>query len=224
MQKDLRFRQKAIATHFSDEVGDSNMQVPYASSSAFDYVLPPCAKLRPFHDVELQPSMACSKNFIIFDQTCDRSQVMYHPEMTRKLNSPALNAFASSFQNKHAGECFSNSDQEEASSSMKEDSDEIDALLSFDEEEEDDNEEEAEEVSTARNWNLSPETSSSSYRCNNGQKKRMKMKKIMKVLRRIVPGGEQMNTACILDEAVQYLKSLKAEAHKLGVGNFMSRR
>ena len=46
------------------------------------------------------------------------------------------------------------------------------------------------------------------------------MKKMMGVLRRIVPGGEQMNTACVLDEAVQYLKSLKIEAQKLGVGHF----
>lgn len=29
-----------------------------------------------------------------------------------------------------------------------------------------------------------------------------------------------MNTASVLDEAVQYLKSLKLEAQKLGVGHF----
>ncbi|XP_010549475.2 PREDICTED: transcription factor bHLH144-like [Tarenaya hassleriana] len=232
MQKNLHFRRMARETHFPDEMGDSDMHIPYAST-AFDAVFPPCVKLKPFNGVELQPSPVCPKNFIIFDQTYDRSHVMYHPEMTRKLSSPALNAFANSYQNEHARECYNNYDQE-ASSSFKEDSAEIDALLScndYDDEEEDSKEYDAEEVSTARNsenhGNLSPESSFSSYDCSNiprkqqnGERKRRKMKKMMKVLRRIVPGGEQMNTVCILDEAVQYLKSLKVEAQKLGVGNF----
>ncbi|KAJ0455739.1 putative transcription factor bHLH family [Helianthus annuus] len=50
--------------------------------------------------------------------------------------------------------------------------------------------------------------------------KREKMKKMVKSLRGIVPGGNaEMNTVDVLDEAVKYLKSLKVEAHKMGFGN-----
>lgn len=233
--------------HFSDEVGDRNMHIPYASASSFDALFPPCAKL-PYHGVELQPSAVCPKNFVIFDQTYDRSQVMYHPDLTHKLvNNPSLNAFASTFQNEYVGGSYGNYEQE-VSSSYQEDPNEIDALLSTDEdyEEDDDNEGnedgDSDEVSTARNTsrdygNTSAESCCSSYgynnnnnsrkpslsgsaSCNNDGKGRKKMKKMMGVLRRIVPGGEQMNTASVLDEAVQYLKSLKIEAQKLGVGHF----
>ncbi|XP_010499513.2 PREDICTED: transcription factor bHLH144-like [Camelina sativa] len=249
--------------HFSDEVGDRNMHHnPYASGSSFDALFPPCAKL-PYHGVELQPSEVCPKNFVIFDQTYDHSQVMYHPELTHKLmNNPSLNALASTFQNEYGastyqneyagGSYYGNYDQE-VSSSHQEDPNEIDALLSADEDyEEDDNEGheegDSEEVSTARNsyrdyGNSSAESCCSSYGYNNNNnsnsnnnsrkqslsgsassnndgKGRRKMKKMMGVLRRIVPGGEQMNTASVLDEAVQYLKSLKFEAQKLGVGHY----
>ncbi|CAH2034411.1 unnamed protein product, partial [Thlaspi arvense] len=230
--------------HFSDEMGDGNMNHPYASASSFDALFPPCAKL-PYHGVELQPSPVCPKNFVIFDQNYDRSQVMYHPELTHKLmNSPTLNGFASTFHNEYVGGSYGNFGQE-VSSSHQEDPNEIDALLSTDEDYEDDDDDEnedggdSEEVSTARNssreyGNTSAESCCSSYgykssrkqslsgsaSCNNDGKGRKKMKKMMGVLRRIVPGGEQMNTACVLDEAVQYLKSLKLEAQKLGVGHF----
>ncbi|XP_010540553.2 PREDICTED: transcription factor bHLH144-like [Tarenaya hassleriana] len=225
MQKDQNFHRKAKENHFMDEMGDRNMHIRY-DSSAFDAVFPPCAKLRPFNGVELEPSTVCPKNFIVLDQTHDRSQVMYHPDMTRKLNSPALNAFASSFQNEHAREWFSNYEQEASSSSShKEDSDEIDALLSCDDDEEE--EEEDEEYDTGEVYTESPcsgygwkESGNSS--CNSGEKRREKTKKMMKMLRRIVPGGEQMDTASVLDEAVQYLKSLELDAQKkkLGNGNF----
>ncbi|XP_006415530.2 transcription factor bHLH144 isoform X2 [Eutrema salsugineum] len=229
-------------------MGDRNMNNPYASASSFDDLFPPCAKL-PFHGVELQPSPVCPKNFVIFDQTYDRSQVMYHPELTHRLaSSPSLNGLASKFQSEYVGESFGNYGQQEVSSSHQEDPNEIDALLSTDEDYEDGDDDEnedggdSEEVSTARNsyrdyGNASAEESccSSSYgyksskkkqslsgsaSCNNDGKGRKKMKKMMGVLRRIVPGGEDMNTACVLDEAVQYLKSLKIEAQKLGVGHF----
>ncbi|AAG12858.1 unknown protein; 14666-16092 [Arabidopsis thaliana] len=240
--------------HFSDEVGDRNMHNPYASGSSYDALFPPCAKL-PYHGVELQPSAVCPKNFVIFDQTYDRSQVMYHPELTHKLmNTPSLNNLASTFQNEYVGGSYGNygNYEQEVSSSYQEDPNEIDALLSADEdyEENDDNEGEedggdSEEVSTARTssrdyGNTTAESCCSSYGYNNNNnnnsrkqslsgsasssnndgKGRKKMKKMMGVLRRIVPGGEQMNTACVLDEAVQYLKSLKIEAQKLGVGHF----
>ncbi|KAL4278380.1 hypothetical protein GQ457_03G035650 [Hibiscus cannabinus] len=50
--------------------------------------------------------------------------------------------------------------------------------------------------------------------------KRLKMKKMVKVLRGIVPGADEMGTVAVLDEAVRYLKSLKVEAKKLGVESF----
>uniref|UniRef100_A0A0A9FRA7 BHLH domain-containing protein n=2 Tax=Arundinoideae TaxID=156631 RepID=A0A0A9FRA7_ARUDO len=43
------------------------------------------------------------------------------------------------------------------------------------------------------------------------------MKKMMRTLKGIIPGGNQMDTPAVLDEAVRYLKSLKVEAKKLGV-------
>ncbi|CAN8290748.1 unnamed protein product [Cochlearia groenlandica] len=237
--------------YYSEEMGNGNMNNPYASASSFDGLFPPCAKL-PYHGVELQPSAVCPKNFVIFDQTYDRSQVMYHPELSHKLmNSPSLHGLASTFQNEYVGGSYGNFGQE-ASSSYQEDPNEIDALLSTDEDyDEDDNEEnedgDSEVVSTARssyggygNTNTSAESCCSSYgynnnnssrkqslsgsaSCNNDGKGRKKMKKMMGALRRIVPGGEDMNTASVLDEAVQYLKSLKLEAQKLGVGHFSNR-
>ncbi|KAG2318972.1 hypothetical protein Bca4012_054806 [Brassica carinata] len=238
--------------YFSDDMGDGNMNYPYESASSFDGLFPPCAKL-PFHGVDLQPSPVCPKNFVIFDQTYDHSQVMYHPDLTHRLaNSPSLNGLATTFQNEYVGgsygynygqEVFGNYGQE-VSSSYQEDPNEIDALLSTDEED-DGNEDggDSEEVSTARNAsrdyeNTSAESCCSSYGYNSSRRKqsvsgsaasssnnggkggRKKMKKMMGMLRKIVPGGEEMNTASVLDEAVQYLKSLKLEAQKHGVGHF----
>ncbi|CAG7901549.1 unnamed protein product [Brassica rapa] len=217
--------------YFSDVTGDGNMNsVPsYASASSFDALFPPCAKL-PFHGVELQPSSVCPKNFVVFDQTYDRSQVMYHPELTPRLVNSGL---ASSFQNEYVAGGYGNYGQQEVSSSSshQEDPNEIDALLSTDEDDDDDESEDggdSEEVSsTARNsssgYNSSrrkQSLSGSASSSNNDGKGRRKMKKMMGVLRRIVPGGDEMNTASVLDEAVQYLKSLKLEAQKLGVGHF----
>ncbi|CAH8298648.1 unnamed protein product [Eruca vesicaria subsp. sativa] len=199
---------------------------PYASASSFDALFPPCAKL-PFHGVELQPSPVCPKNFVIFDQTYDRSsQVMYHPELTPRLVNSGL---ASTFQNEYVEGSYGNYGQEVTSSSHQEDPNEIDALLSTDEEDDDENEDggDSEEVSSTGCNNSSREygnTSSAESCCSsfsyNSKGGRKKMKKMMGMLRRIVPGGEEMNTASVLDEAVQYLKSLKLEAHKLGVGHF----
>ncbi|KAM1138622.1 hypothetical protein COP1_036530 [Malus domestica] len=58
----------------------------------------------------------------------------------------------------------------------------------------------------------------SSSSCNS-ERKRQKMKKMVRALRGIVPGGNEMNTVAVLDEAVQYLKSLKVELQKIGVEN-----
>ncbi|CAN6803490.1 unnamed protein product [Brassica oleracea] len=101
--------------YFSDVMGDGNMNsVPsYASASSFDALFPPCAKL-PFHGVELQPSSVSPKNFVVFDQTYDRSQVMYHPELTLRLVNSGL---ASSFQNEYVVGGYGNYGQQEVSSS-----------------------------------------------------------------------------------------------------------
>ncbi|KAJ4703815.1 transcription factor bHLH [Melia azedarach] len=221
------------------------MHIPAAS--AFNAVLPPAAKPpMPFHGVEFQPSEVCPKNFIIFDQTDHRSQIMFHPAIAQKFNGPSLNFCATYFQNNFERNDAANVERE-MSSSLKEDSDDIDALLSLEEgeeEEEEDDEEEydEEEISTARtcgNYGSNSPDSSSTYgsefqknksssmlkssgsssKCNH-ERKRQKMRKMVKVLRGMVPGGDQMNTAAVLDEAVRYLKSLKVEVQKFGVGSF----
>ncbi|CAF1969101.1 unnamed protein product [Brassica oleracea var. botrytis] len=119
--------------YFSDVMGDGNMNsFPQAwnyptSASSFDALFPPCAKL-PFHGVELQPSSVSPKNFVVFDQIYDRSQVMYHPELTLRLVNSGL---ASSFQNEYVVGGYGNYGQQEVSSSSshQEDPNEIDALL-----------------------------------------------------------------------------------------------
>ncbi|WJZ96702.1 hypothetical protein VitviT2T_015361 [Vitis vinifera] len=203
-------------------------------------VFPPGAKdLGPFHGVEFQPSDVCPKNFIIFDQTDHRSQIMFHPAIAQKFNCPSLNLCATYIHN-NLEKREINIDEGEASSALKEDSEDIDALLSL--EEEDQEEYDEEEVSTARthgNYGSNCEDTCSSYGSKprkiklsssilkssssgsscNSERKRQKMKKMVKALRGIVPGSSQMNTVAVLDEAVRYLKSLKVEVQKLGVSN-----
>ncbi|MCD7455146.1 hypothetical protein HAX54_027222 [Datura stramonium] len=77
----------------------------------------------PFHGFEFQSSEACPKNFIIFNQTDYRSQIMYHPAMASKFPYPDLNYNSSLLP------------------------DDINALLSSEEE---DDKYDDEEVSTAR--------------------------------------------------------------------------
>ncbi|KAI3739330.1 hypothetical protein L2E82_29733 [Cichorium intybus] len=187
--------------------------------------------LRPFPDppfasffgqnVDFQPSRICPRNFVIFDRTDNRSQIMYHPgalpaPVQNDVNAPG-----------------------EVESIMKEDSADIDLLMSFEEEED---EEEEEEVSTARthkndevdtadscslrlpgkgsgrgSWlGLSTASCKSS---GSSDRKRREMKKMVDSLRGIVPGSKRMNTVDVLDEAVKYLKSLKVELQKVGVAD-----
>ncbi|XP_059289258.1 transcription factor bHLH144 [Lycium ferocissimum] len=196
----------------------------------------------PFHGFEFQSSEACPKNFIIFDQTDYRSQIMYHPAMASKFPYPDLNYNATCFQ--HGMErkiAIANNENTEVSSSyLKEDSADINALLSLEEEEHE--EYDHEEVSTARtnaNYGSSSPESYSNYDCqskksrtsssfrkssgsstsNCSERKRRKLKKMVKALKGIVPGASRMNTVTVLDEAVRYLKSLKVEVQKLGVEN-----
>ncbi|KAK8642007.1 hypothetical protein V6N13_011371 [Hibiscus sabdariffa] len=229
---------KAVPT-FADQVGDNYMHIPV--TSAFGTVFPPCAKpFPPLHGVEFQPSEVCPKNFIVFNQTDHRNQIMFNPAVASNLNGPGFNALA----NYMDGRCVIkdvNDEEKETSSSLKEDSDDIDALLSSEEEEQEDYDED--EVSTARTYgnHESDSDSRSAYgakpRKNNScssnlkstgsrdfcdPEKRLKMKKMVKVLRGIVPGADEMGTVAVLDEAVRYLKSLKVEAKKLGVESFMN--
>lgn len=217
------------------------MHFPVASSYGAE--LPHGAKhMKHYHGIQFQPSEVCPKNFIIFDQTDHRSQIMFHPAIAHKFNSPNLNMGAAYAHGNFVG-AERNNEVGEISSPMKEDSDDIDALLSLEGEEEHEEYDE-EEVSTARTYgnygSSSPEScsnygkksrkknrsSSSVQRSAGGDSsnvdsdvKRQRMKKMVRALRGIVPGGNQMNTATVLDEAVQYLKSLKVEVQKLGVGN-----
>ncbi|XP_044461908.1 transcription factor bHLH144-like [Mangifera indica] len=235
MQRDHPPHPKKSGPPFGNRGGNHYMNIPVAP--AVGAVLPPAAKPpMPFKGAELRPSEVCPKNFIILDQTCHRSQIMFHPASAHKFGGPSLN-----FCGNYIQDIFERKDvadiKREISSSLKEDSDDIDALLSLEEEEEEDYDDE--EVSTARtvgnyrSYSPDPVSSyasrhqknkSSSKLCSTGnsniEQKQQKMKKMVKVLRGIVPGADQMNTVAVLDEAVKYLKSLKVEVQKLGVGNF----
>lgn len=188
--------------------------------------------LGPFHVVDIQPSDACPRNFVIFDQSNTGSQIIFHPEIRSKFLDFGLADSASILKGKDArkdanyeGNFFS---------LVKEDSDDIDALLSMEDVE--NKEYEDDEVSTARtdatcerdspdscsNYELPPRKrsvfgTSSVIRCN--YKKGERTRTMVKVLRRLVPGAKQMSTVTVLDEAVRYLKSLKAQVHNPETGN-----
>ncbi|CAK9146330.1 unnamed protein product [Ilex paraguariensis] len=233
MQSDQQFSPRKPVVPLTDQVGGGYMHNDPIASIFGKPALPLGAKhSMPFHGVEFQPSEVCPRNFIIFDQTDNRSQIMFHPAIGSKFGYPGLNMGTSYFQD--TVERKDASDRRE-NSSVKEDSDDIDALLSLEEEECDE-----EEVSTARTYGDSGGDSSDS--CSNycskprksrlpslkkssgsgtscSESKHQKMRKMVKALRVIVPGANQMNTVDVLDEAVRYLKSLKVDVQNLGVGN-----
>ncbi|XP_022715599.1 transcription factor bHLH144-like [Durio zibethinus] len=239
MQSDQQFYPQKAVPPLADQVCDNYMHIPVAS--AFGTAFPPCAKpLPPLHGIEFQPSEVCPKNFIIFNQTDRRNQIMFNPAVANKFNGHGLNVSATYMDGKYERKYVNG--EKETSSSLKEDSDDIDALLSSEEEEQDYDEE---EVSTARTYGnyesdsdsqsaygskprkngscSSTLKSSGSGGCCDPEIKRLKMKKMMKVLRGIVPGADQLDNVAVLDEAVRYLKSLKVEVKKHGVGNFKYR-
>ncbi|XP_022142228.1 transcription factor bHLH144 [Momordica charantia] len=242
MQSDLKFYLKKAMLPTANQGDDNHMQIPL--SSAFPSVLPPGRKnLGPFNAVELQPSEICPQNFIIFDHTDNRSQIMFHPAIANKLSGPTANMCSKYIQNNL---CVNDEHYEDRdiSSPLMDDLDGIDALLSL--EDEDLDESEDEEISTARSnlnyGNRSPDSSSSSTYSSKPRRKnqtfnpiqkslsssrgsicdsdmkQLKVKKMVRKLREILPGGYQMTTVTVLDEAVKYLKSLKDEVQKLGVG------
>ncbi|KAF6175555.1 hypothetical protein GIB67_023075 [Kingdonia uniflora] len=181
---------------------------------ALSATLPPSAKYpKHFHGLDFQPSQLCPKNYVIFDQTDDKSRIMFHPGLTHKFNSHGFDNNATNFQNSSLNK-DAYSENRESSSYMKEDTEDINALLSSDEEADDD-EDEDEEVSSARTLGIYRNES-----FDDSSMKRQRMKEMVQTLREIVPGANQMNTAVLLDEAVRYLKSMKMEVNKLGVGNF----
>ncbi|XP_072967833.1 transcription factor bHLH144-like [Typha angustifolia] len=199
----------------------------------------------PLGGFELQPSENCPRNFIIFDQTDDKSRVMFHPAVVHKFSSVKNNVYPSQPDADRKSSSRTNNSQgndnhDKYSSSFKEDTKDIDALLSSDEEGED--EEDDDVVSTGRtpnHWGSSSPGSSCSTKVlkhsmssfssagnwtNNGsisnQDTRDRAKNMVTVLREIIPGGELLDTSAVLDEAVRYLKYLKMEVKKLGIQSF----
>ncbi|XP_022926036.1 transcription factor bHLH144-like [Cucurbita moschata] len=243
MQSDLNCYLKNAMLPTANQGGDNHMQIPL--SSAYPSVLPPGRNnLGPFNTVEFQPSEVCPQNFIIFDHTDNRSQIMFHPAIANKLSGPTANMCSKYIQKNFYVNDEHNDDSREISSPLMEDLDDIDALLSLDDEDHEDIDgSEDEEISTARSHlnygNQSPDSSSSSYSSKprknrsfnpvhklsssgrssrDSDMKQLKVKKMVRKLREILPGGYQMTTVTVLDEAVKYLKSLKDEVQKLGVG------
>ncbi|WJX52719.1 hypothetical protein P8452_38799 [Trifolium repens] len=221
----------------ADEAIGTYMNAPH--TSAFNAALPPGVRqMTPFERFNLQPSEVCPKNFIVFDQTDQQNRILFHPATTYKFNSPGFNAHATYTQDFEKDKI--NQMERELSSSFEEDSKDIDALMSLDSDELENYD--GEEVSTARTHEKDDSTSDtcSSYctksrkkkrlssvqnssgskaYCNSEKKQHLEMKRMVKMLRNIVPGGgNQMDTVTVLDEAVKYLKTLKVEVEQFGIG------
>ncbi|KAK4421094.1 Transcription factor [Sesamum alatum] len=235
MHSDQPYFPKKPMLPLGDQVG-FYMQNPPMASVFNGFVLPGVKPLMPFSNVDIQPSDACPRNFIIFDQTNNRSQIMFHPEISSKFFCPGLGVDTSLLRDNV--EQKDSNDERKVASSSKEDSDDIDALLSTEYEENEECDDDADdEVSTARtgavyecnspdscsNYESPSKKSRSFLRKSSGshgsEKKRQRMRKMVKALRGIVPGANRMSTVAVLDEAVRYLKSLRVEVQKLGVGN-----
>ncbi|XP_042478872.1 transcription factor bHLH144 [Macadamia integrifolia] len=240
MQSDQQIYQQKVVTPHAYQVGGSCMHNGSMAPPTLGITVPPPTKhSTPLHGVELQPLEVCPKNFIIFDQNDKRSRIMFHPALAHKFSCPGFDIEATDIENDEERE------NRDFSSTFKEDTEDIDALLSLEEEEQED----GDEVSTARtlgscgskstdscsNYGSKPSkrkmsssvqklysgsnSSSSSSSNSSSERKRLRMKKMVKALRGIVPGGDEMNTVAVLDEAVRYLKSLKVEVEKLGIGD-----
>lgn len=179
-----------------------------------------------------QLSETCPKNFI-FDQMDNTNRVMSHPALVHEFGSSNIHVGAACVE-EYGKIIGRNTDiKEECSSSFKEDTEDINALLSSEEE----NDEDDDVISTGRtpvynqddNFPDSPcfmedlgchtlgNASGHKSTLNSADRKRDRMKKMVEALRGIIPGGDQMDTTVVLDEAVRYLKSLKSEVEKLGI-------
>ncbi|KAG2650564.1 transcription factor bHLH144-like [Panicum virgatum] len=187
----------------------------------------PLAAGRRAHDVpaslnglELQPSEACPRNYVIFDQTCTKSRVMFHPSLAHKLGGPSSghgggSCYGAGDGAGKKGACREGGGGGGCSVRQKEDTEEIDALLSS--EDDDDVVSTGRTPGASRDDGSSPDSTCSSSRRGGEPRKKERMSKMMRTLRGIVPGGSQMDAPAVLDGAVRYLKSLKVEAKKLGV-------
>lgn len=242
MQSDQQLFPQNSLFPISDQVGGSCMHNALNTSGFGGAVLPTgVSHSKPFRGLEFQPSEVCPKNFIIFNQTENRSQIMFHPAVAPRLCYPGINICSSYFNDN----VEKDKNIEELPSSLEEDSDDIDALLSLEDEEQEEYDEE--EVSTAHtlgnyesdssdscsNYGSKPrksrkpphlQNSSGSGSSCNSERKRKKMREMVKALRGIVPGGNKMSTVAVLDEAVKYLKSLNVEVQKVGVDNLEKQR
>ncbi|CAN4080162.1 unnamed protein product [Withania somnifera] len=237
MQSNYQFSAQKPFVSVEDQITGGNIFDVTAPSVFGTMALPTGFKSSvPFHGFEFQSSEACPRNFIIFDQTDYRSQIIYHPARASKFPYPDLN-YDSNYIQDGTERKITNNENTGVSSYLKEDSDDINALLSLEEEEHEEYDDE--EVSTARtdasygsstpesysNYDFqSKKSRTSSFRNSSGsstnncsERKRRKLKKMVKALKGIVPGASRMNTVTVLDEAVRYLKSLKVEVQKLGV-------
>ncbi|MED6175604.1 hypothetical protein PIB30_079990 [Stylosanthes scabra] len=238
MQTHEYFVPEKMALTLAGESVDNYMNAPLAST--LDVALPPGVRqTMPFGRVKLQPSEVCPRNFIIFDQTNQQSRIMFHPAMTYRFNTPGFDTQATYPQDFEKSKV--NQMERDLQSPFEEDSNDIAALLSLEMDDESEDNMDEEEVSTARthdNYESTLDTcssycSKSSKRrlsssleksagatgdCNT-ERKHQEMKRMVKMLRRIVPGGgNQMDAVTVLDEAVKYLKSLKVEVEQFGVG------
>jgi hypothetical protein len=186
----------------------------------------------PLGVFQFHPSKVCPRNFIIFDQNDDRGRIIHHPALVNKLTpTNNINVFLCRDEVICRSSSQDNGNLEEESSSFKEDSEEIDALLSSDEGSDEDD-----VMSTGRSpdpLDSYPFDSSSppmfmkmrhfsgtSSDCHGSMENitHEKIRKMVTVLRGIVPGGgDELDTPAFLEEAVRYLKSLKMEAKNLGV-------
>ncbi|XP_010924353.1 transcription factor bHLH144 isoform X2 [Elaeis guineensis] len=243
MQRDSRFFSGRSFPPDAYEVGDYTHNTPLGGHYAYDAPAAPAfgATLAgtkhgfasPLNGFEVQPSETCPKNFIIFDQTDNKNRIMFHPALAQKFNSPNFN-ICDAHAEVGGRSTGKNDNHDKYSSSLKENTEDIDALLSSEEEEEDDD-----VVSTGRtpgSWegssldsscsmsglksNIASTQKSASSGASNHERKRERMRKMVKALRGIIPGGDQLDTPAVLDEAVKYLKSLKVEMKQLGMQNF----
>ncbi|KNA23000.1 hypothetical protein SOVF_027880 [Spinacia oleracea] len=215
-----------------------NGQHNVSPASAFGGSLPSASKMpRPVHDIEFQPSEVCPQNFIIVDEDANQSRIMYHPGIAHNLSYPNMD-FHETPNGEITQENFGNNFEGGIVSPDMEDSDYIDLLMSLDENQ---GESEEEEVSTAGtqgyDGSSSPESfcnyttkcRKATYPCSvqrastsgssHNENKRKEARKMVKVLRGMVPGGDQMNTAAVFDAAVHHLKGLEGKVQRLGLSN-----
>ncbi|CAN6195145.1 unnamed protein product [Urochloa humidicola] len=185
--------------------------------------------------LEFQPSDTCPKNYVIFDQTYDRSRVMFHPSLVNNFGSSGggydynHRCYGGGYDQNYAGKSayYGYDDGGGAASiQQKEDTDEIDALMSTEHGEDEDDVLSTGRTPGCRAGGSPDSTCSSGYGAGGGgrkqeagggggEKKKERMKKMVRTLKGIIPGGDRMDTPAVLDEAVRYLKSLKVEVKKL---------